>query len=124
MADVEKCTVPNNCSSTSSCALLILCVGSTSANDALKIRLLHPSGVKSRHHVFPPDFTYAIFGDEETIFGYEGLKITLDLQADTFRPNLHVQSKAKVEEVGETKADEPEEILREFMPCEYWLSSV
>jgi histone acetyltransferase 1 len=98
------------------CICLTHIVGSTSANTALKVRVVHPSGDKTKHKVFPPDFTYPIFGEEETIFGYEGLRITLDFQADNLRPNLHIQSKAKVEAVGDTKADEPEEILREFLP--------
>jgi len=107
---------------------------STEANDAIKISLLPPSGSRTKATTFSPAFTYAIFGKEndeahdkepdeeaegngETIFGYRDLKLRLDFAADTMRPDLRVTWAEKLDPVGEIHADEPEDVLREFMPC-------
>lgn len=84
--------------------------------------MIHPSESSDAPTVNPrfvisPAFTYPIFGEEESIFGWDGLRITLDLRHDTLAPSLTVEYKDKVEEVGEVAADEPEEILSKFLPC-------
>ena len=105
------------------------------SNDAIRISL-QPSYARSKAITFAPAFTYAIFGKEneedeqkqpdeeaaqgngETIFGYQDLKIRLDFAADTMRPILKVTWAEKLEPIGDDiHADEPEEVLREFMPC-------
>jgi len=93
--------------------------GSTNANEAIKIRFFPPAGSSvKKDTIFSPDFTHTIFGEEETIFGYDKLKIWLDFDSDTLRPDLQVVHNKQVEQVGNTKADEPEEVLRELMPGE------
>ena len=65
---------------------------------------------------FHPAFTYPIFGEDETIFGYQGLKIELDFTDDTLKPSLGVTSRARFEPLGDTKPDEIEEPLKEVIP--------
>lgn len=94
--------------------------GSANANEAIKIRFFPPAGSSvKRDTIFSPDFTHALFGEEERIFGYDKLKIWLDFDSDTLRPDLQVVHNGQVEQVGDTKADEPEEVLRELMPGEW-----
>lgn len=63
--------------------------GITDANEALSISLVSPSssGVKPVA-TFHPKFTYPIFGDDEKIFGYKDLKISLRFRANDMRPHL------------------------------------
>lgn len=106
---------------------------SSEANDVIEISLLPPSDSQAKVITFSPAFTYAIFGKEgdeddekqpdeeaqgngETIFGYQGLKIRLDFEADTMRPNLRVNWTEKIDPVDDIQADEPEATLKEFMP--------
>ncbi len=63
-----------------------------------------------------PDFTYPIFGDEERVFGYQGLKINLRFSAHLLRPNFEILYDKKFKTVGETKATDIEEILKEWTP--------
>ncbi|CAK7223734.1 histone acetyltransferase 1 [Sporothrix eucalyptigena] len=69
----------------------------SSANEALEISLVQPgpTGLRSIAS-FNPKFTYSIFGDEETIIGYQNLKISLRFHASDMRPNLHVTSSKKL----------------------------
>jgi len=90
--------------------------GSCSANEALHIRLKQPDNTRKKDVSFHPAFTYPIFGDEETIFGYQGLKVQLDFSADTLQPSLDVTWKEKFTPVEETKADEIEDQLAPFLP--------
>ncbi|CAK7224436.1 histone acetyltransferase 1 [Sporothrix curviconia] len=69
----------------------------SSANEALEISLVQPgpTGLRSIAS-FNPKFTYSIFGDEETILGYQNLKVSLRFHASDMRPNLHVTSSKKL----------------------------
>ncbi|CAK7272001.1 histone acetyltransferase 1 [Sporothrix epigloea] len=69
----------------------------SSANEALEISLVQrgPTGLRSIAS-FNPKFTYSIFGDEETIIGYQNLKISLRFHASDMRPNLQVTSSKKL----------------------------
>jgi len=49
---------------------------------------------------FNPAFTYPIFGEEETIYGYKDLKVVLRYNASDMRPNLQVTYKKKLKPVG------------------------
>lgn len=82
----------------------------------LKIRLTNSRPDAAHDVIFHPAFTYPIFGEEETIFGYQGLKIELDFTEDTLWPSLNVTSKAKFKPLGDTKPDEVEEPLQEVLP--------
>ncbi|XXG96737.1 hypothetical protein Hte_003028 [Hypoxylon texense] len=90
----------------------------TSANDALTISLVRP-GVSSDIETitsFNPRFTYPIFGEEEQIFGYKGLKINLKYDARDLRPNLTVSCARKYPTVGDVEALDIKEKLKEFLP--------
>ena len=89
---------------------------SVSSNEALEIYFEHPSD-PSESQLFHPAFTYPIYGEEETIFGYENLLIKLSYAADTLKPRLDITWSAKFDPVGDTKADEVEAKIRPFLPC-------
>ncbi|ODV92373.1 hypothetical protein CANCADRAFT_85895 [Tortispora caseinolytica NRRL Y-17796] len=55
------------------------------SNEAITICL---SG--SERHSFNPDMTYSVFGENETIYGYKDLKITITIDASTFLMYLDV----------------------------------
>lgn len=92
-------------------------IGSTNANEALEISFVQaaPGSLKVLSS-FHPQFTYPIFGDEERIFGYQGLKLNLRFAAHDLRPNLEVLYDKKFKAVGDTKATDIEETLKEWTP--------
>lgn len=65
----------------------------SSSNEALKLFIADSEGAVS----FPPVFTYPIFGDSETIYGYQGLEILLCFNHYTFRPFLNIRYDKKLE---------------------------
>ena len=65
---------------------------------------------------FNPAFTYPIFGDEEKIFGYKGLKINLLFNASDMRPAITIKYDRKFKAVGDTEPLDIEETLAEFLP--------
>ena len=73
---------------------------------------------------FNPKFTYPIFGDEEQIFGYKGLKIHLRYNASDMRPNLQIEYAKKFKAVGETVPADIKTILSEFLPQSMFRSTV
>ncbi|MCJ1223445.1 histone acetyltransferase 1 [Toensbergia leucococca] len=89
---------------------------STHASEALNISIVQagPETPKTLS-TFHPHFTYPIFGDEEQIFGYQGLSINLRFAAHNLRPNLEITYDKKFEAVGDTNATDVEETLREWM---------
>ena len=95
--------------------------GSTNANTATTISLVSPNYDSGSHmiqtlHSFDPLMTYAIFGEEETIFGYKGLKINLKYGATDMRPGLQISYTKKFKTVGETEAQDLKSILEDFLP--------
>lgn len=87
--------------------------GSTSSNDAVHISLVTPNGLR---HTFHPKFTYPVFGDEETIFGYQGLKINLKYHVSDMRPVVQVTYNKKFKAVGETEPTDVKAILEGVLP--------
>ncbi|KAI0177287.1 histone acetyltransferase type B catalytic subunit [Pestalotiopsis sp. NC0098] len=87
------------------------------ASEALTISLVQPreSGLQKLES-FNPAFTYAIFGEEERIFGYKGLKINLSFNASDMRPNLSVASTKKFQTLGEAEAFDIVGTLKEYLP--------
>lgn len=65
---------------------------------------------------FHPRLTYSIFGDEERIFGYQGLKIDLKYRAADMCPNIQVSYKKKFKSVGDTAPTDVKAILEEYLP--------
>ncbi|KAL9100098.1 MAG: hypothetical protein Q9163_004488 [Psora crenata] len=86
---------------------------STNANDALDISLVQ-AGEHSPNDlsIFHPRFTYPIFGEEERIFGYQGLRIHLRFAAHNLRPHAEISYDKKFKAVGETKATDIVEALK------------
>jgi histone acetyltransferase 1 len=91
--------------------------GSENATEATTISLVRPSeGVNKTIASFNPKFTYPIFGEEERIFGYKGLKISLRFHAHDMRPNVKVTNSQKFKAVGETEPTDVTEILKGHLP--------
>jgi len=65
---------------------------------------------------FHPKFTYPIFGDEESIFGYQGLKIHLRYHSSDMRPVLQITYNKKFKPVGDIEPTDLKPILEEFLP--------
>ena len=91
--------------------------GYTNSNDAITISLVSPSlsGIQKLHS-FQPKFTYPIFGDEEQIFGYKGLKINLRSNISDLRPHLAIKYDKKTKPIGEEEPLDINAVLEEFLP--------
>ncbi|KAG9243816.1 acyl-CoA N-acyltransferase [Calycina marina] len=94
---------------------------SSNSTEALQLSLIAPkfeNGIRKVEtlYTFEPLMTYSIFGDEESIFGYKGLKIQLRFGATDMRPNLHVFYTKKFKAVGDTEADDLKLKLEELLP--------
>ena len=87
---------------------------STNSNDCMTIQLIRGDGTVSAS--FKPEFTYPIFGDEEAIFGYQGLEIVLSFASHNMRPHIQISYERKFEAQGEVRATDIHEQLREFLP--------
>lgn len=92
-------------------------IGSSNANDALNISFVQ-AGQESpiKLSSFHPKFTYPIFGEEECIFGYQGLNINLRFAAHDLLPNITVKYSKKFKTVNDTKALDVEDTLRAWTP--------
>lgn len=68
---------------------------------------------------FHPEFTYPIFGDEERIFGYQGLRIHFRFASHDLRLSVKISYDKKFKSVGDTKATDIKETLKDWIPlCE------
>jgi histone acetyltransferase 1 len=94
-------------------ALLTVGTGSAESNDAVHISLVTPSKTL---HTFHPKFTYSIFGEEESIFGYQGLKINIKYHACDMRPILQITYNKKFPAVGTTEPTDLKPILEAYLP--------
>ncbi len=85
-----------------------------SSNEALSINILAPSktGLQSVA-TFLPKFTYHIFGEEEKIFGYKGLKINLRYRANDMRPHVKITYLKKFKSLGDNEVTDIAAILEE-----------
>ncbi|KAI2642802.1 histone acetyltransferase type B catalytic subunit [Xylaria nigripes] len=92
-------------------------LGTANANEAINISLVRPSssGIE-RVASFHPKFTYPIFGEDECIFGYKGLKVDLQIDARDLRPYLSVSSAKKFDSVGDVEALDVREVMKDFLP--------
>lgn len=80
-----------------------------SANEALKLFVTEPSGTAVN---FTPSFTYPIFGDSETIFGFKDLVIFLCFDHYTFMPFLNVKYEKKLND----EVEEPRDVMMKYLP--------
>lgn len=81
----------------------------SSLNEAMQIYI---TDTKGSAQSFQPTFTYPIFGDAESIFGYKDLVILLCFDSVTFLPFLNVKWSAKLDQVEV----DPKEKMMEFLP--------
>ncbi|KAI9815499.1 MAG: histone acetyltransferase 1 [Pycnora praestabilis] len=90
---------------------------STDANEAIQVLLVRPgkNEVKTVQS-FHPRFTYPIFGEEERVFGYQGLKINLRFAVHDLQSNVETIWDKKFKPVRDTEATDLREILRESLP--------
>ncbi|KAH0603481.1 uncharacterized protein H6S33_007803 [Morchella sextelata] len=96
---------------------------SVDANEALTLSLHSPSSGEELS-TFHPKFTYPIFGESETIFGYRNLNVRLAFAADSMSPCLDVSWDKKKKPVGEVVAEDVEAILQEYLPEEAFKSDL
>ncbi|KAI9742556.1 MAG: histone acetyltransferase 1 [Claussenomyces sp. TS43310] len=90
---------------------------SANANDAITVSLVTPvDGTSKTIASFNPKFTYSIFGDDESIFGYQGLKIHLKYHACDMRPGIQITYNKKFKAVGDTEPTDVRAILEEYLP--------
>ncbi|OAA69445.1 Histone acetyltransferase type B, catalytic subunit [Cordyceps fumosorosea ARSEF 2679] len=84
------------------------------SNEALNISLVAPtsSGLQLIS-TFNPTFTYPFFGEDEKIFGYKDLKISLRYRANDMRPHLRTSYSSKFTPIGETEPMDVKQILKE-----------
>lgn len=98
---------------------------SVDANEALEISLVVAGEEKPRDIAkFHPSFTYPIFGESETIYGYKGLKVRLRFAAHDLKPYLEVKWSSKIKTVGDVAAEDVEERLRANLPKGQIIGSV
>ncbi|KZF21638.1 histone acetyltransferase type B [Xylona heveae TC161] len=86
------------------------------SNKAFQISLVQP-GTDTPNEIatFHPEFTYPIFGEEEKIFGYQGLSIHFRLAAHNLRPNLEISYDKKFKPIGDAKAIDLNDALKEHV---------
>ncbi|KMU72882.1 histone acetyltransferase type B catalytic subunit [Coccidioides immitis RMSCC 3703] len=89
-----------------------------SSNDAVQVSIVQPKGdgKLSTLSTFYPEFTYSIFGDSETIFGYMGLMIQLRFAAHDLRSNVCISYDEKFKTVKDISAVDLNKILKPFLP--------
>lgn len=87
--------------------------GSTSSNEALRIALYRGDKVVSE---FEPAWTYPIFGEEEVVFGYRGLDMSLSLAAHNLRPHMSISWTEQFPQLGDIKASDIRGALQDFIP--------
>jgi histone acetyltransferase 1 len=84
------------------------------SNEALQLTLISP--LASNSLTFYPDYTYPIFGDAETIYGYKGLTISLALAGWDMRGYLKVSWGEKISPSLGVEAEDVKETLKEYLP--------
>lgn len=90
---------------------------SVDANEALEITLVVAGEAKPRDIAkFHPSFTYPIFGENETIYGYKGLKVRLRFAAHDLKPCLEVKWNSIIKTIGDVAAEDVEERLKANLP--------
>lgn len=87
--------------------------GSANSTTALQISLFQGD---KRVTSFSPEYTYAIFGDEESIFGYRNLSIKLSIAAHDLTPHVQLTYDERFKDQGEVQASDIVGALEDFLP--------
>ncbi|KAE8225268.1 hypothetical protein CF319_g1948 [Tilletia indica] len=86
---------------------------SSNTNIATELKLIGAS--PPADEVFHPEFTYPIFGEAETVFGYKGLRIQLGFASGSLRTGLKISYQAKNESTT-AELDDIDGALRPLLP--------
>ncbi|KAF3482722.1 histone acetyltransferase type B catalytic subunit [Arthroderma uncinatum] len=89
------------------------------ANDAVEISLVQPTEDDKKlttDSTFYPQFTYPIFGDKETIFGYRNLNIRLRFAAHDLQSHVHISYDEKFKQVEDITATDLLGTLKPYLP--------
>ncbi|KAI5285147.1 histone acetyltransferase 1 [Ascosphaera aggregata] len=92
--------------------------GTCDASSAIQIALVQANEDRKELatvSTIAPEYTHAIFGQDESIFGYKGLVIKLRFAAHDLRPHLHISYDDRFREIDDTKAVDLNETLRPFL---------
>lgn len=87
---------------------------SSDSNECFTINLLRTDGLAIAQ--FVPEFTYPIFGEEEKIFGYQELDISLSLAAHNLKSHLSISYKKKFKAIENVEATDINAALADFLP--------
>lgn len=86
----------------------------TESNKAVTLSLISPkTGATMEFH---PKFTYPVFGESETIFGYKELRIYIYLAEDDLSPCVDITWAEKLPRACEIEAEDVVKALKEFVP--------
>ncbi|KXT12352.1 hypothetical protein AC579_573 [Pseudocercospora musae] len=88
---------------------------SSNSNECFNIALVRGDGHKIA--TFQPEFTCAIFGDEEAIFGYQDLDINLSFRAHDLKPKLDISYGNIFPAQGDVRPTNIKEALIDFLPA-------
>ncbi|GAB7348749.1 hypothetical protein MBLNU459_g7482t1 [Dothideomycetes sp. NU459] len=86
---------------------------STNSTEAFHISLIRGNDAVAE---FNPEFTYPIFGEEEAIFGYRDLNISLAFAAHNLKPHLELSWQKQFQTLGKIQASDVRGTLEEFVP--------
>ncbi|KAI9659578.1 MAG: histone acetyltransferase 1 [Bathelium mastoideum] len=93
---------------------------SCDSNDAATVKLWRVSEKDDAlhcEHTFHPSYTYPMFGDEETLFGYQNLHVDFNFAAHDLRLNVDVRYTKKFAPVGDIEAVDIPKALESFVPA-------
>lgn len=88
------------------------------ANDIMNVTLVTKAeqGPPKTLATFKPTWTYPIVGEEETIYGYKGLKINLRYNASDMRPHFsHTTSRRIPDAQATQEVDEITDLFEPFL---------
>ena len=88
---------------------------SSNSNECFTVELVRGDGTVAAS--FQPEYTHAMFGNEEAIFGYQGLSITLSLTAHDLKPRLRFTYDKIFEAQGEVRPTDIQQALSDFLPA-------
>lgn len=90
---------------------------SASSTDAIEISLVVPfEGGSKPLHSFKPTTTSSIFGEDETISGYQGLRINIRYNACDMRPGLQIMYKKKTKTANDRNTLNLKDVLESYLP--------
>lgn len=88
---------------------------SSNSNECFNIQLVCADGHKIA--TFQPEFTYAMFGNEEAIFGYQDLDITLSFRPHQMQPKLDISYRSVFPAQAEVCPTDIRQCLQHYLPA-------